>query len=28
MRDEQRQSWHDMVAGTLVVKVPRGLPLP
>jgi uncharacterized RDD family membrane protein YckC len=28
LRDEQRQSWHDMVAGTLVVKVPRGLPLP
>lgn len=28
LRDEQRQSWHDMVAGTLVVKTPRGLPLP
>lgn len=28
LRDEQRQSWHDMVAGTLVVKVPRGMPLP
>lgn len=28
LRDEQRQSWHDLVAGTLVVKVPRGLPLP
>lgn len=28
LRDEQRQSWHDLVAGTYVVKVPRTLPLP
>ena len=28
LRDEQRLSWHDIVAGTLVVRVPRGWPLP
>lgn len=28
LRDEQRQSWHDLVAGTYVVKVPRAFPLP
>ncbi len=28
LRDEQRQSWHDLVAGTYVVKVPRAYPLP
>lgn len=28
LKDEQRQSWHDIVAGTLVVRVPRGWPLP
>lgn len=27
LKDEQRQAWHDIVAGTLVVKVPRGWPL-
>lgn len=28
LKDEQRQAWHDLVAGTLVVRVPRGWPLP
>lgn len=28
LRDPERQSWHDKVAGTLVVKVPRNYPLP
>jgi len=28
LRDEQRQTWHDLVAGTLVVRVPAGWPLP
>lgn len=28
LRDPQRQAWHDRVAGTLVVKVPRDWPLP
>ncbi|MCE9620582.1 MAG: RDD family protein [Planctomycetes bacterium] len=25
--DDQRQSWHDKIAGTTVVKVPKGTPL-
>jgi uncharacterized RDD family membrane protein YckC len=25
--DEQNQSWHDKIAGTVVVRTPRGLPL-
>ena len=25
--DEQRQSWHDKIAGTTVVHVPKGVPL-
>lgn len=25
--DEDRQSWHDKIAGTTIVKVPRGTPL-
>jgi len=28
LRDPDRQSWHDKVAGTFVVKVPRNYPLP
>ena len=28
LRDPERQSWHDKVAGTLVVRVPRDFPLP
>lgn len=28
LRDPERQSWHDKVAGTVVVKVPRNYPLP
>ena len=28
LRDPERQSWHDKVAGTLVVRVPRNFPLP
>jgi uncharacterized RDD family membrane protein YckC len=28
LRDPQRQAWHDRVAGTFVVKVPRDWPLP
>ncbi len=27
LRDEERQAWHDRVAGTYVVKVPRNFPL-
>ena len=27
LRDPERQSWHDRVAGTYVVKVPRDYPL-
>jgi uncharacterized RDD family membrane protein YckC len=27
LRDPQQQSWHDKIAGTLVVKVPKGTPL-
>lgn len=25
--DEERQSWHDKIAGTTIVRVPRGTPL-
>ena len=25
--DEERQSWHDKIAGTTIVKVPKGTPL-
>lgn len=28
LRDPERQAWHDKIAGTYVVKVPRGWPLP
>ena len=28
LRDPERQAWHDKVAGTFVVKVPRHYPLP
>lgn len=28
LRDPERQSWHDKVAGTVVVRVPRNYPLP
>jgi uncharacterized RDD family membrane protein YckC len=28
LRDPERQSWHDRIAGTYVVKVPRSYPLP
>ncbi len=28
LRDPERQSWHDKVAGTAVVRVPRNYPLP
>jgi uncharacterized RDD family membrane protein YckC len=27
LRDPERQAWHDKIAGTYVVKVPRGWPL-
>lgn len=27
LRDPMQQSWHDKIAGTIVVKVPRGTPL-
>jgi uncharacterized RDD family membrane protein YckC len=27
LKDEERQSWHDMIAGTYVVTVPRNWPL-
>lgn len=27
LQDPQRQTWHDKIAGTFVVKVPRDLPL-
>jgi uncharacterized RDD family membrane protein YckC len=27
LRDPERQSWHDKIAGTYVVKVPRNYPL-
>jgi uncharacterized RDD family membrane protein YckC len=25
--DDAKQSWHDKVAGTTIVKVPKGTPL-
>jgi uncharacterized RDD family membrane protein YckC len=25
--DDQRQSWHDKIAGTTIVQVPKGVPL-
>jgi uncharacterized RDD family membrane protein YckC len=28
LRDPERQAWHDKVAGTYVVRVPRNYPLP
>jgi uncharacterized RDD family membrane protein YckC len=28
LRDPERQSWHDKIAGTYVIKVPRDWPLP
>jgi uncharacterized RDD family membrane protein YckC len=28
LRDPERQAWHDRIAGTYVVEVPRGWPLP
>jgi uncharacterized RDD family membrane protein YckC len=28
LRDPERQAWHDKIAGTYVVKVPRNYPLP
>jgi uncharacterized RDD family membrane protein YckC len=28
LRDPERQSWHDRIAGTYVVKVPRNYPPP
>ncbi len=28
LRDPERQAWHDRIAGTFVVKVPRDWPLP
>jgi len=28
LRDEERQAWHDKIAGTYVVTVPRNWPLP
>jgi uncharacterized RDD family membrane protein YckC len=28
LQDPERQMWHDKIAGTLVVKVPRDLVLP
>jgi uncharacterized RDD family membrane protein YckC len=27
LRDPERQAWHDKIAGTFVVKVPRNYPL-
>ena len=27
LRDPERQSWHDRIAGTYVVKVPRSYPV-
>jgi uncharacterized RDD family membrane protein YckC len=27
LRDPERQAWHDKIAGTYVVKVPRDYPL-
>ena len=28
LRDPERQSWHDKVSGTVVVRVPKHYPLP
>jgi uncharacterized RDD family membrane protein YckC len=28
LRDPERQAWHDRIAGTYVVEVPKGWPLP
>jgi uncharacterized RDD family membrane protein YckC len=28
LQDPERQMWHDKIAGTLVVKVPRHMVLP
>jgi uncharacterized RDD family membrane protein YckC len=28
LRDPERQAWHDKIAGTYVVKVPRHYPVP
>jgi len=28
LQDPEKQMWHDKIAGTLVVKVPRYLVLP
>ena len=28
LKDEERQAWHDKIAGTYVVTVPRNWPLP
>ena len=25
--DKEKQSWHDKIAGTVVVRLPRGMPL-
>jgi uncharacterized RDD family membrane protein YckC len=25
--DKEKQGWHDRIAGTVVVRLPRGLPL-
>jgi hypothetical protein len=27
LRDDQRQSWQDKIAGTFVVRVPRNWPI-
>ena len=27
LKDEERQAWHDLIAGTYVVSVPRNWPL-
>jgi uncharacterized RDD family membrane protein YckC len=27
LRDPERQAWHDKIAGTYVVRVPRNFPL-
>ena len=27
LRDPERQAWHDRIAGTYVVKVPRNWPI-
>jgi uncharacterized RDD family membrane protein YckC len=27
LRDPERQAWHDKIAGTYVVKVPRHYPI-